>query len=142
MLKHYLEKAIDALERLIELTEKDIEDIKAARHDVMFDRLKTKEHSLVAFESHKALIDRTMAELIRRHPESELNALLDEETQRLLGRLRERLEALQEVNRRYARLVIVVGEFYNALYEEILPIERDGYTGKSAKAASFLEVRA
>jgi hypothetical protein len=60
----------------------------------------------------------------------------------MLGQLREKLEKLQEINRRYARFVIVVGEFYNALYEEMLPVEKDGYTGRNLKTASLIEVRA
>jgi predicted DNA-binding protein YlxM (UPF0122 family) len=141
MLTHYLEKAVQDLQALIDLTQKDIDDIKAARHDAMFDRIKTKEHTLVAFESRKTLIDNEIANLTKKHPDSEMEELLDEEVRQGLATLREKLEELQALNRYYARFVITVGEFYNALYEEVLPVEKDGYTGKNAKLAALLEVR-
>ena len=142
MLTHYLERAAEDLQTLIDLTQKDIEDIKAARHDAMFERIKTKEHTLVTFENRKALIDHEIGNLVKANPDREMEELLDEATQQKLSVLREKLEELQALNRYYARFVISVGEFYNSLYEEMLPIEKDGYTGKNAKLASLIEVRA
>jgi len=142
MLTHYLDKAAEDLQTLIDLTQKDIDDIKAARHQALFDRIKTKEHTLVTFENRKALIDNEISNLIKANPDREMEELLDETVQRKLTVLREKLEELQALNRYYARFVITVGEFYNTLYEEMLPIEKDGYTGKNAKVASLIEVRA
>ena len=142
MLIHYLDKATEDLETLIDLTKKDVDDIKAARHDVMFERIKTKEHILVTFENRKALIDNEINNIVKANPDSEMEELLDEEVRQKLVTLREKLEELQGLNRYYARFVITVGEFYNALYEEMLPIEKDGYTGKNTKLASLIEVRA
>jgi hypothetical protein len=142
MLTHYLDKAAEDLQTLIDLTQKDIDDIKAARHEALFDRIKTKEHTLVTFENRKALIDNEISNLIKANPDREMEELLDETVQRKLTVLREKLEELQALNRYYARFVITVGEFYNTLYEEMLPIEKDGYTGKNAKVASLIEVRA
>ncbi|WP_201353120.1 hypothetical protein [Hydrogenimonas urashimensis] len=142
MLNHYLDKAAEDLQSLIDLTQMDIEDIKAARHDAMFERIKTKEHTLVTFENRKALIDNEISNLVKAHPDSEMEDLLDATIRQKLSVLREKLEELQALNRYYARFVITVGEFYNTLYEEMLPVEKDGYTGKNAKLASFIEVRA
>ena len=142
MLKHYLQKAIEDLDALNELTRLDIEDIKAARHDAMFDRIKTKEHTLLTFENRKSLIDHEIAHLVRENPDSDMERLLDEEVKSRLATMREKLEDLQELNRYYARFVITVGEFYNSLYEEMLPMEKEGYTRKSAKLASLIELRA
>lgn len=142
MLTHYLDKAAEDLQTLIDLTQKDIDDIKAARHQALFERIKAKEHALVTFENRKALIDNEIGNLIKAHPDSEMEDLLDEEVQRKLSVLREKLEELQALNRYYARFVITIGEFYNTLYEEMLPVEKDGYTGKNAKLASLIEVRA
>lgn len=142
MLRHQLERAISDLDTLIELTEQDIADIKRANHKAMFDRIASKEHTILTFENRKALIDNEIENLVRAHPEKELRELLDEEIQTKLETLKERLETLQERNRRYARFVVTVGEFYNALYEEMFPVEKDGYNGPSAKLAALLEVRA
>ncbi len=141
MLTHYLLKAVEDLDALIELTMRDIEDIKIARHDSMFGRVRAKEDRIASFEKYKALIDNEIAVLLKDHPESGLSDLLDEETQGWLARLRGTLERLHSVNRYYARFVIAVGEFYNSLYEEIFPTEQDGYTGKSPKVASLIELR-
>jgi chromosome segregation ATPase len=141
MLTHYLEKAVQDLQTLIDLTQMDIEDIKAARHEAMFGRIEKKEDTLNAFERRKAQIDNEIANLMKSHPESEMEELLDEEVRQGLATLREKLEELQTLNRHYARFVITVGEFYNALYEEMLPVEKDGYTGRNAKLAALLEVR-
>jgi len=142
MLKHYLDKALEDLDTLIDLTQMDIDDIKAARHDEMFDRIKTKEHTLLTFENRKSLIDNEITNIVKANPDSEMEELLGEDIRRQLEEFRTKLEELQEINRYYARFVITVGEFYNALYEEMLPIEKDGYTGKNTKAASLIEVRA
>jgi FKBP-type peptidyl-prolyl cis-trans isomerase (trigger factor) len=142
MLKHYLEKAIEDLETLSELTQQDIEDIKAARHNAMFERIKTKEHTLLTFENRKSLIDHEIANIIKANPDSDMETLLDDEIKHYLATMRDKLERLQEINRRYARFVITVGEFYNTLYEEMLPVEKEGYTGRSTKTASLIEVRA
>ncbi|WP_353662507.1 hypothetical protein [Hydrogenimonas sp. SS33] len=141
MLTHHLDKALEDLQSLIDLTRRDIEDIKAARHDPMFARIGTKEHALLAFENRKTLIDNEIGAIVRAHPDADLETLLDVQTREKLTQLRTKLEELQELNRYYARFVITVGEFYNSLYEEMLPIERDGYTGKNAKAAALMEVR-
>jgi len=141
MLKNYLDRAIEALNRLIELTQMDIDDIKVAKHPEMFERVKEKEEMLEKFESHKALIDREILKIAQANPGSSLEDLLNEEIQERLAQLREKLEELQEINRHYARFVITVGEFYNTLYEEMFPVEKDGYTGRNTKLAALIEVR-
>jgi hypothetical protein len=143
MLTHYLDRALEDLETLIHLTETDIEDIKQARHDALFDRIRSKEHALVTFENRKSLIDNEIAARVGRQPNAPMETLLNEEEREKLATLREKLEALQDANRRFARLVIAVGEFYNSLYEKVLPVEKDDYKGSAkAKSAAFLEVRA
>ncbi len=133
--------AIDDLVALKELTSLDIEDIKLARHDAMFERIGMKEERMDSFEKRKALIDSEIGSLLKSHPDSELSELLDEDTKNKLTLLREHLEELHSLNRYYARFVITVGEFYNSLYEEMLPVEKDGYTNKSPKVASLIELR-
>jgi len=142
MLEHYIDKAIDEINNLISLTEADIEDIKEAKHQSMFNRIKTKEHSLVSFGNYKSLIDNSIRSLMEKNPSQNLETLLGENIQNKLDLMRERLEKLHEVNRYYAKFVVTVGEFYNSLYEEIIPVEKDGYTKKSTKLASLIEVRA
>jgi len=142
MLEHYIDKAIEEINNLISLTEADIADIKEAKHQSMFNRIKTKEHAIVSFENYKSLIDDSIRSLIEKNPSQNLETLLSENILNKLELMRERLEKLHETNRYYARFVVTVGEFYNSLYEKIIPVEKDGYTGKSTKLASLIEVRA
>ena len=142
MLTHYLIKAIEDLNALIELTLQDIDDIKRARHDAIFDRVKIKEDRVASFEKHKSMIDSEISTLLKGDSKAELLDLLDEDAKSRLDILRETLQRLQSVNRYYARFVVAVGEFYNSLYEEMFPIEKDGYTGKNPKVASLIELRA
>ena len=142
MLDDYLEKAIGDLDRLIDLTRHDIEDIKRANHPAMFQRIETKESTMQSFETYKSLIDRTIARRVESRPDSDLEALLSPDSRKRLDRMRQKLEELQDLNRRFARLVIAVGEFYDSLFTQMVPTESDGYHKKSAKAASLIEVRA
>jgi len=142
MLEHYVDKAIEEINNLIKLTEADIEDIKQARHQSMFDRIKTKEHAIVSFENYKSLIDDSIRAVIEKNPAKQIDSVLGPVIQEKLEIMRKQLEKLHETNRYYARFVVTVGEFYNSLYEEMIPVEKDGYTGKSTKTASLIEVRA
>ena len=142
MLEHYIDKAIEEIDNLIRLTKADIEDIKQAKHQSMFNRIKTKEHAIVSFESYKSLIDSSIQTLVTQNPSQNLETLLNENVHEKLELMKNQLGKLHKINKRYARFVVSVGEFYNTLYEEIIPVERDGYTAKSTKVASFLEVRA
>lgn len=142
MLEHYINKAIEEINNLIKLTEADIEDIKQAKHQTMFDRIKTKEHAIVSFENYKSLIDDSIRSIIEKNPTNQIESVLGPEIQEKLETMRKQLEKLHEINKYYARFVVSVGEFYNSLYEEMIPVERDGYTSKSTKVASLIEVRA
>ena len=141
MLDHHLDSAIENLQSLIEMTRQDIEAIKAAKHQEMFDRIQAKERALVAFENHKTSIDTAIMRIAQAHPQDELETLLSTEAKRKLSVLKERLLQLQELNRRFAKFVVSVGEFYNTLFEKMLPVEKDGYDKKGAKIASLIEVR-
>ena len=142
MVKRYLDEALKALDDMIAMTEKDIDAIKLARHEEIFARSAEKEARVADFESAKERIDAAIVKQVEAAAGKELEEILDEETKQKLGMMRERLEILQEHNRRFARLVVAVGDFYNALYEEMLPVERDGYNGSVRKVPSLMEVRA
>lgn len=57
MLSNYLDDAISDIERLIQTTKKDIEDIKQAKHDDMFERVRLKNDLIVSFGAKKTLLD-------------------------------------------------------------------------------------
>ncbi len=141
MLAFHLESALKDLNDLIAMSQQDIEDIKQARHDAQFERIGLKEDAIKSFEHRKSMIDHEISKLMRRHPESDMATLLDDEQQASLQQLKSKLAELSDVNKKYAKMVLSVGTFYNALLERVIPTEMEGYDRVTSKDASFLKVR-
>jgi len=142
MLTHHLQNALEDLRDLISITESDIEDIKKAEHDPQFERLSLKEEKLKAFETKKAMIDHEISNLITSNPNTVLPDLLNQEQHQLLEDLKVELAKLHEVNKKYAKLVLVVSNLYNNFLEQIVPTEMQGYQKVASKNSAILEVRA
>lgn len=141
MLSHHLESALSDLRALIKITESDIADIKEAKNDPQFDRLSLKEERLKSFEAKKAMIDHEISSLMTISPDSDLPDLLTKEQHSLLDDLKVELNNLRDVNKHYARLVLVVSNLYNSFLERLVPTEMQGYEKVASKNPSFLEVR-
>ncbi len=142
MLSHYLDKALTDLEQLTKLTQTDIDDIKLAKHESIFDRSKIKEELITSFQNRKALIDNEISKLMEAYPDLGIENLLEKADQEKLSILKERLVELKTLNKRYAKLVLTVSEFYNSLLEQMVPTEMNGYEKVAQKHRSILEVRA
>jgi len=141
MLSHHLQNALSDLIDIINITKSDIEDIKKAEHDTQFNRLSLKEEKLKSFEAKKAVIDHEISSLMTSNPETELPQLLNEEQHKLLDELKVELNNLREVNKHYAKLVLVVSNLYNTFLERLVPTEMQGYDKVASKSPSILEVR-
>ncbi len=141
MLSHYLQNALSDLRDIISITQSDIEDIKKAEHDTQFDRLSLKEEKLKSFEAKKAIIDHEISSLMTSNPDTQLQDLLNEEQHILLEELKTELNRLREVNKKYAKFVLLVSNLYNSFLERLVPTEMQGYDKVAAKNASLLEVR-
>lgn len=141
MLSHHLESALSDLRDLIEITESDIADIKKAKNNPQFDRLPLKEEKLKSFESKKAMIDKSISILMTSNPNADLPSLLNEEQHNALDELKKELSNLREVNKRYAKLVLVVSHLYNTFLERLVPTEMHGYQKVASKNSSVLEIR-
>jgi len=142
MLSHYLNKALSDLDQLITITHSDIDDIKLAKHELIFDRSKIKEELISSFQNKKAMIDNEISKLMEAYPDREIEHLLSQEDQDHLSSLKEKLFDLKTLNKRYAKLVLTVSEFYNSLLERMVPTEMNGYNKVATKHRSLLEVRA
>ena len=142
MLTHHLQNALKDLRDLIAITESDIEDIKVAQHNPQFERLAIKEEKLKSFEAKKAMIDYEISSMMTSSPDTALPELLNEEQHELLGELKVELNNLKDVNKRYAKLVLVVSNLYNSFLERVVPTEMQGYNKVASKNPSILEVRA
>ncbi len=141
MLSHHLQSALADLKDLIKLTESDIKDIKEAKNDPQFDRLPLKEEKIKSFESKKAMIDHEISSLMTTNPDKDLPALLTTQQHQLLDELKVELSKLRDVNKHYARLVLIVSNLYNTFLERLVPTEMQGYKKVASKDASILQVR-
>ncbi|MFT7004904.1 MAG: hypothetical protein ACJAWW_002270 [Sulfurimonas sp.] len=141
MLSHHLQGALIDLGDLIKITESDIADIKEAKNDKQFDRLPLKEEKLNSFEQKKAMIDHEISSLMTRNPDLELPELINPEQHLQLDELKVKLNKLREVNKHYARLVLIVSNLYNTFLERVVPTEMQGYKRVASKNPSILEVR-
>ena len=141
MLSYHLQGALNDLRDLIKITELDVEDIKKADNTPQFDRLKLKEEKLKSFESKKAMIDHEISSLVSKNPEKSLPELLDDEQHNYLEEMKIELANLHDINKKYARLVLVVSNLYNSFLEKIVPTEMQGYNKVASKNSAILQIR-
>jgi len=142
MLSHYLKNSIEDIENLIELTQKDILDIKEAKHEVVFSRTKIKNDLIKSFENKKSLLDNELIKLVKNSNNKSLEEVLNTEERDMLESMKEKLSLLKLKNKEYARFVVTVSEFYNSLLDSVFPRDMEGYQRINHKPASFLQVRA
>ncbi len=141
MLSQHLQNALNDLRDIINITKSDIEDIKRAEHETQFERLSLKEEKLKSFEAKKAIIDHEISSLMTANPDTDLPNLLNQEQHQLLDELKDELNNLREVNKHYAKLVLVISNLYNTFLERLVPTEMQGYNKVASKNPSILEVR-
>jgi hypothetical protein len=142
MLTHYLKTSVEDIENLVELTIKDIEDIKEAKHQAIFDRTKIKNDLVHSFEHKKSLLDNELLKLVKKNDNKPLEEILSSSQKKMLETMKEKLLELKLKNREYARFVVSVSEFYNSLLDSVFPREMDGYQKANHKPATLLKVRA
>jgi len=142
MLSHYLKTSIEDIENLIELTNKDITDIKEAKHEEVFKRTKIKNDLVKSFENKKSMLDNELIKLVKNSDNKPLEEILDSSQQDMLEEMKNKLFTLKQKNKEYARFVVTVSEFYNSLLDSIFPRDMEGYQRLNHKPASLLKIRA
>jgi hypothetical protein len=142
MLSYHLEGAVANLRDLISITRADIEDIKEARHEAQFDRLKLKDETLKSFESKKSMIDHEILSLVKANPQSDLLEILDETQHASLEELKSLLGELKDLNREYSKLVLALSSLYNSFLERLIPTEMQGYSRVATKESAILKLKA
>jgi len=146
MLVQSLRLAIESLQSLVDITRTDIEDIKVAAHDKLFSRVKSKEELIKQFESYKRMIDTQITTMASESPDADLVEILSAEERELLGKMRDKLNELKDVNKHYAKIVVAVSSFYNSMLESFVPEAMQECSGSYATAsirqASFVEIKA
>ena len=142
MLSHYLKSSITDIENLIELTQKDILDIKEAKHEAIFSRTKIKNDLIKSFENKKSMLDNELMKLVKKSDNKALEEVLGDAEKNMLEEMKEKLSLLKSKNKEYARFVVTVSEFYNSSLDSVFPRDMDGYQKVNSKPASLLKVRA
>jgi hypothetical protein len=98
MLSHYLKTSIEDIENLIELTNKDILDIKEAKHDDIFKRTKIKNDLVKSFENKKSMLDNELIKLVKSSGNKPLEEILDSSQQDMLEQMKDKLFSLKQKN--------------------------------------------
>ena len=142
MIEHYIKNGIKNIEDLISLTKEDIEDIKQANNDAIYKRTKIKDEIIGIFETQKSLLDNELVKLMKKNEKKELSELLSSSELESLQTLKIKLQELREINKKYARLVVAVNEFYTTLFDKIFPTEMENYKKTNPKSFSLLKVSA
>ena len=142
MLSHYLKTSIEDIENLIELTNKDILDIKEAKHENIFNRTKIKSDLVKSFENKKSMLDNELIKLVKNSDNKPLEEILDDSQRNMLEEMKDRLFALKQKKKDNARFFVTVSEFYNSLLDSVFPRDLEGYQRLNHKPASLLKVRA
>ncbi len=142
MLMHYLNNAIKDIDNLIDLTKKDIEDIKIAQHGNVFERAKIKNDLIQSFENKKSLLDNELMKLLKDNAGKSLEELINAEQKELLSSMKLKLSELKLCNKEYAKYVATISQFYNSLLDSIFPRDMEGYKMANHKPASLLKIRA
>lgn len=144
MISKYLKLSNNSIQELIELTSKDIEDIKEAKHTKIHDRSFEKSKIIEKFEKYKSQLDMKLVEEAKDN--KSIGDVLTKEESDLLGTFRENLKILQQKNKNFAKLVVAVNEFYNSMISEMFPDKNgttnENYGMKKVSPASLLEVNA
>ena len=142
MIEIYIKNAIKDINKLIELTNHDIEDIKNAVHDNISQRVKEKNHLTISFETNKSLLNDELTKMVQESNHDNINEILTDEQKDLLEELKIKLSQLKDKNREYAKYIVKLNEFYTSLFDEMFKLDREGYKITNAKPASIMEISA
>ena len=136
MLTNKLNEIINILNSLIEITKQDIENIKKANHQRIFDNMKIKEELAKHFSNTKNDIDLILVK--RNKP---IEEIFSNEEEKLFDEFKQKLTEFNVLHKKFSRLAISVANFYNALTQQIKEEKTISYNNNSFKN-SHLYLRA
>ncbi len=121
MIEHHLSESIAILDKLIALTQEDIENIKVAKHGGVEQSVQQKNELIKDFKSIKKRLDDDLIRLSDSGKKNLAQILTDKDKEQL-GEFKKKLKILHEKNKEYAKLVLVVKNYFdgliNALFDE------------------------
>ena len=122
MLIKTLNETINTLNQLINITLEDIENIKQAKHEMVFKNTKIKEELAYKFSNLKSQIDNILVS--RNKP---LEEIFTPEEEKLFNNFREKLFEFNNLHKRFSKLALSVANFYNTLLKQIKQEENVNY---------------
>ena len=129
MLKQALTSINVTLNNLISITKQDIEDIKLAKHEALFQRNEQKEQLVNQFINLKSQIDSILVQ--RSQSGKPLEELISPQVDILLGEFRDKLQTFYAIHKKFSKMALLVTNFYNNLINKISGSEPDiGYEMK------------
>jgi len=138
MLKQTLTSINKVLDNLINITLEDIQDIKKANHEALFERNNEKEQLLSQFTTLKSQIDSILVQ--RSQSGMDINNMLNDEENKLLDEFKMKLQQFHQIHKKFAKMALIVTNFYNNLVHKVNGSEVDiGYkmTKSSNPYANF-----
>lgn len=114
MIKTHLDLCNKLLNELIAQTELDLTHIKEANHKAVKDSVEHKNKLIAEFTQAKKDLDNALIKLSDGGKKN-LAELLDDEDKEKLGIFKKNLQELQTKNKEYAKLVLVVKNFFDGL---------------------------
>lgn len=114
MLTEKLNENIELINKLIKLTEDDLANIQQARHDTVAQSVNDKNKLIASFTVSKQELDDALIKLSQNGAKN-LAEILDQNQKAQFAEFKKRLEYLHEKNKEYAKLVLVVKNFFDGL---------------------------
>ncbi|NDJ28021.1 flagellar protein FlgN [Campylobacter sp. MIT 12-8780] len=142
MIKDYLRKSNELLDELISQTQLDIANIKEGKHKSVPESVENKNRLIAEFKAVKKQLDDTLISLSD-NGKKNLAELLDEEDKAELGNFKNKLESLHTINKEYAKLVIVVKNFFDGLLNNMFDQgsgTNNAYTNSKTDVASLFKL--
>jgi len=126
MLLQSLQNINKVLDNLINITYQDMEDIKQAHHNNLFQRNENKEKLLSQFISLKAQIDSILVK--RSESGLDISQIINPEEDKLLGEFKRKLKNFYDIHKKFSKMALLVTNFYNNLLHKATGSEVDiGY---------------
>ena len=136
MLKQKLIEIIETLNKLINITQEDIKNIKIANHEAVFSNTLKKEELAERFYRLKTEIDTILVK--RNKP---IDKIFTQEEEKLFDEFREKLNKFHKLHKHFSRLAISVANFYNTLASQLKEESQIDYKTK-ASFSSKLQLKA
>jgi hypothetical protein len=136
MLIEKLNQINSVLNKLIQITEEDIKNIKLANHEEVFKNIKEKEDLSYKFYELKSQIDSILVE--RNKP---LEEIFSKEEEIKFDEFRNNLHVFYQKHKLFSKLALSVANFYNTLVAKLKNETKISYT-ESANFNSNLTLKA